>query len=103
MAEVCAQHGRWGAPHDGWCAAWQVACAHPATRRYVADSALLGVLERILDASPSDGGVDLPIGNLTSQIVANLYLNDIDHWLTGEPAGGACLRCQQHDVESQQQ
>ena len=55
-------------------------------RRYVADPALLGVLERILNASPSDGGVGIPIGNLTSQIFANLYLNDIDHWLTGEPA-----------------
>ena len=61
-------------------------------RRYVADPALLGVLERILDASPSDRGVGIPIGNLTSQIFANLYLNDIDHWLTGEPACGAYLR-----------
>ena len=61
-------------------------------RRYVADPALLGVLQRILDASPSDRGVGIPIGNLTSQIFANLYLNDIDHWLTGEPARGAYLR-----------
>ena len=61
-------------------------------RRYVADPALLSVLERIFDASPSDGGVGIPIGNLTSQIFANLYLNDIDHWLTGEPACGAYLR-----------
>ena len=37
-------------------------------RRYVADPALLGVLERILDASPSGRGVGIPIGNLTSQI-----------------------------------
>ena len=58
--------------------------------RYVADPALLDVLGRILDASPSGGGI--PIGNLTSQIFANLYLNDIDHWLVGAPGCGAYLR-----------
>lgn len=26
-------------------------------------------------------GAGLPIGNLTSQVLANLYLSDIDHWL----------------------
>ena len=59
-------------------------------RRYVADAALLGVLERILEGSPSDAGI--PIGNLTSQIFANLYLNDIDHWLVNAPGCGAYLR-----------
>ena len=37
-------------------------------RRYVADPALLSVLERILEASPSDCGVGIPIGNQTSVI-----------------------------------
>ena len=62
----------------------------PRLRRYTLgeriETPLLQVLERLLDAAYS------PIGNLTSQIFANLYLNDIDHWLSGEPACGAYLR-----------
>lgn len=29
-------------------------------------------------------GIGLPIGNLTSQFFANIYLNDMDHWLDHE-------------------
>jgi retron-type reverse transcriptase len=34
----------------------------------------------------------LPIGNLTSQLWANLYLDDLDHWLTEQMGCGAYLR-----------
>ena len=34
----------------------------------------------------------LPIGNLTSQFLGNLYLNDLDHHLYGHCGARACLR-----------
>jgi hypothetical protein len=37
-------------------------------------------------------GRGLPIGNLTSQLWANLYLDELDHWITEEEAHGAYLR-----------
>ncbi len=50
-------------------------------RRLVADRDVLALLDRILDAgapgsAPAKG---LPIGNLTSQHLANLYLGPLDH------------------------
>jgi RNA-directed DNA polymerase len=55
-------------------------------RHIIKDSLLLNLLNKIIDSSPVDEntnirGIGLPIGNLTSQYLANLYLNDIDHWL----------------------
>ena len=53
-------------------------------RCIIKDIALLNLLDLIIDASPTlESNVGLPIGNLTSQYFANLYLNDIDHWLCG--------------------
>ena len=34
----------------------------------------------------------LPIGNLTSQLWGNFYLDDLDHWLTDELGHGAYVR-----------
>ncbi len=68
-------------------------------RRRIADPQVLALLDRIIDGSPTETageptwfpGDDLftplerrrgiPIGNLTSQFFANLYLDDLDHWL----------------------
>ena len=41
----------------------------------VSTQALLNI---IIDSSPSDG---LPLGNLTSQILANLYMNELDQYI----------------------
>lgn len=41
---------------------------------------LLVLLENLIDSFP-DG---IPIGNLTSQVFANLYLNDLDHFIKRE-------------------
>ncbi len=66
--------------------------------RRIKDFRTLELLERIIDYSPDNGssvwlfpGDDLitlaerrcgiPIGNLTSQFFANLYLDEFDHWL----------------------
>lgn len=52
-------------------------------RRKLKDPALLALLEQIID-HPIPGGVagkGIPIGNLTSQYFANLYLGELDHFL----------------------
>ncbi|MDL2005825.1 reverse transcriptase/maturase family protein [Vibrio parahaemolyticus] len=42
----------------------------------------LALLERIVDHSDTDtDGVGIPIGNLTSQLFANLYLNELDQFV----------------------
>lgn len=67
-------------------------------RRWFADRELLDLLERIIrsavpfglpaGASPGEVeriyGVGMPIGNLTSQMFANLYLNDVDQYIKRE-------------------
>jgi retron-type reverse transcriptase len=68
-------------------------------RQRFADKPLLDLLERIvrselpfglqLGASPGDGterihGCGMPIGNLTSQMFANLYLNELDQYVKRE-------------------
>ena len=66
--------------------------------RRIKDRAILDLLYKIIDNGPDTGGPDrffpgddlvsvserrrgLPIGNLTSQCFANLYLDEFDHWL----------------------
>ncbi|MEI2806934.1 MAG: reverse transcriptase/maturase family protein [Albidovulum sp.] len=79
-------------------------------RRRIADPQVLALLDRIIDGSPPDAageplhfpGDDLltplerrrgiPIGNLTSQFFANLYLDDLDHWLKEQRRIPAYLR-----------
>lgn len=39
----------------------------------------LEILEKIIDSSPGDIG--LPLGNLTSQMLANVLMNEIDHYI----------------------
>ena len=52
-------------------------------RRYLKDPNLLWLLDTIIDHGPNDPrapeGRGIPIGNLTSQFFANLYLNEFDH------------------------
>src|SRR5215470_7809497 len=53
-------------------------------RRNLKDSALLTLLDHIIDhpIPNSPPGTGLPIGNLTSQYFANLYLGELDHLLS---------------------
>ncbi len=77
--------------------------------RRIKDREVLALLERIIDTSPASNdapsyfpGDDLltplerrrgiPIGNLTSQFFANLYLDDLDHYLKEALGVGAYLR-----------
>ncbi len=52
-------------------------------RRLFKDAPLLALLDRIIAHAPPDAdpGRGLPIGNLTSQHFANLYLGELDHHL----------------------
>lgn len=47
-------------------------------RKRIACSDTLVLMDRIIDSSGS--GTGLPIGNLTSQLWANVYLNELDHF-----------------------
>ena len=60
----------------------------------VDDVRILELLGRIIDASPPGGalGCGLPIGNLTSQAFANLYLSGVDHIIKNRLCVQAYLR-----------
>lgn len=78
-------------------------------RARIADEPTLALLDRIIDSAtpvlsarrpvfpgddlltPLERPAGLPIGNLTSQFFANLYLDDFDHWLSAA-CGGPYLR-----------
>jgi hypothetical protein len=62
-------------------------------RRHFREPPLLAVLDRVIDGfSGPAAGCGMPIGNLTSQLFANLYLNRVDHWIKGELRVPAYLR-----------
>lgn len=47
-------------------------------RKYIQCERTLNLLYLIIDTSPEDQG--LPLGNLTSQLMANIYLNELDQF-----------------------
>lgn len=54
-------------------------------RRYISDKALLKILDRIIDHNGIfPPGVGIPVGNLTSQLFANVYLNKLDQFVKHE-------------------
>ena len=57
-------------------------------RYTIADDQLLRLLDKIIDSNGMKKG--LPIGNFTSQYLANLYLSVFDHWVM-EYLGGAVM------------
>ncbi len=78
-------------------------------RRRIADPRVLALLDRIIDGSPDVPGEPawfpgddllapaerrrgIPIGNLTSQFFANLYLDDLDHFIKEQRRVPAYLR-----------
>jgi len=57
-------------------------------RRVIADEDVLWLWRRIMHGYGFDGGVGLPVGALTSQLVANIVLDQVDHAIkddAGEP------------------
>jgi RNA-directed DNA polymerase len=78
-------------------------------RRVIKDVAVLDLLDRIIDGGPAtnpppryfsgddlwtpvERRVGIPIGNLTSQFFANLYLNGLDHFIKERLQAPAYLR-----------
>lgn len=48
-----------------------------ALRKVIKDKGILKIFDAIIDSHPNG----LPIGNYISQLLANLYLNEFDHWV----------------------
>ena len=47
----------------------------------VTDPRLLGLLERIVESFEAKPGKGIPLGNLTSQLFANIYMNEFDQFV----------------------
>lgn len=50
-------------------------------RRRIGDPRLLRLLDSLIDTHQQEGLRGIPIGNLTSQLFANLYLSPLDHFI----------------------
>lgn len=59
--------------------------------RRIKDVRLMGLFDELLNSYHTELGKGLPIGNLTSQYFANLYLDPFDRW-AGSRAGRSYLR-----------
>lgn len=50
-------------------------------RQYIPDQGMLWLFTRIIDSFQSSSGKGLPLGNLTSQLFANIYMNGFDQFM----------------------
>lgn len=50
-------------------------------KKKIVDEKTLWLIEKILNSSEEKPGVGIPIGNLTSQLFANIYLNELDQFV----------------------
>jgi len=51
-------------------------------RKHITDTDILWLLERIITSFHSTKqGTGLPLGNLTSQLLVNIYMNEFDQWM----------------------
>ncbi len=52
-------------------------------KQHIQDKDILCLLENIIESFNTEGkkGVGLPLGNLTSQLFANVYMNKFDQWV----------------------
>lgn len=61
-------------------------------RRKISDERLLRLLDRLVESGDEGGGKGMPIGNLTSQLFANLYLDPLDHFVKEDLQRRAYIR-----------
>ena len=61
-------------------------------RRYICDQTTLEILEEVIESYSSSPGTGIAIGNLTSQILSNAYLNEFDRYARHELKPLAYLR-----------
>jgi retron-type reverse transcriptase len=53
--------------------------------KYIPDEDILWLLQNIISSFESTGpGKGLPLGNLTSQLLVNIYMNEFDQWMKHE-------------------
>ena len=52
-------------------------------KKKIADEMVISLIKKILENATSKG-IGMPLGNLTSQFFANVYLNDLDHFIKHE-------------------
>lgn len=50
-------------------------------KQYIPDKKMMRLLEEIIDSFNTKPGIGLPLGNLTSQLFANIYLNELDQFI----------------------
>jgi len=53
-------------------------------RRRIHDTDVLWLVDQFLGSEPGSGAVGIPIGNLLSQLSANVYLHELDHHIKNE-------------------
>ncbi|MEK7187336.1 MAG: reverse transcriptase/maturase family protein [Patescibacteria group bacterium] len=63
-------------------------------KRRVEDEDIVGLLREVVRSFHTSGkpGVGLPLGNLTSQLLVNIYMNEFDHFLKRELKIKYCVR-----------
>lgn len=54
--------------------------------KHIEDADILALLETVIDSFSTEGklGVGLPLGNLTSQLLVNIYMNEFDQYVKRE-------------------
>ncbi|KKT41383.1 MAG: RNA-directed DNA polymerase [Candidatus Giovannonibacteria bacterium GW2011_GWA2_44_13b] len=50
-------------------------------RKYISDKDILRLLEKIVYSFETRSGAGLPLGNLTSQLFVNIYMNELDQFM----------------------
>jgi RNA-directed DNA polymerase len=50
-------------------------------KKKIYDEKILGLLNEIIDSFSASPGIGLPLGNITSQLFANIYLNEFDQFV----------------------
>lgn len=53
-------------------------------REKIKDKRLMGIIEEIIRSYNKESGKGIPLGNLTSQLFSNVYLNKFDHFVKRE-------------------
>jgi hypothetical protein len=55
-------------------------------KKHIRDEDALWLFSQIIDSFQTEGriGTGLPLGNLTSQLLVNIYMNDFDHFIKRE-------------------
>ncbi len=59
---------------------------------FIPDKDILRLLDRVIDSFETKPGVGLPLGNLTSQLLVNIYMNEFDQFMKHKLKAGYYIR-----------